>query len=196
MSSKVSKAIAALVFDEKLDVLKKLKVFFDGKMDDADDVTDMIDEFMKELSIKPVKVEKAKVDKYDKPKRTRKPTFYNFWLGQRLKTFAEEQKNVPDDEKAGKGGRMKLIALEWKDFKEGDDFSAARDEWVESSSSDETPKVEVETEEADKVEVKKEEDEKKKKKKKKEKEVVSSTDSDTEDDNSPQAINSDSEDDI
>lgn len=131
MSTKVNKTIAPLVLDEKLEVLNQLKTFLDGNLDD--DVTDMLDEFIASLSLKPVKVEKAKTDK---PKRTRKPTFYNYWFGQRLKTFAEEQKDVPDDEKVGNGGRMKLIALEWKNFKEGDEFETAKAEWEKLSSDD------------------------------------------------------------
>ena len=188
MSIKINKAIASHVHDEKLEMLKELKNFMDEKMDDADDVNEMIDEFMNSLSIKIIKVSKEKSVKGDKPKRTRKPTFYNHWLGQRLKSFAEEQKSVDDDEKVGKGGRMAVIAEEWKEFKESDDFEAAKAEW-EKMSDDETLKVEKSP--------KKEEKPKKKTKKKK---IVSpppesSDDSSDDEDNSPQSINSDSEDD-
>lgn len=119
MSTKISKAIAAFAHDENLAMLKALKDFLDEKMDDAD-VTDLIEKFTDTLVKKEVKVEKAKVAKGDKPKRTRKPTFNNYWLGQRLKTFAAEQKDAEEDEKVGKGGRMTFIAAEWKIFKEGD----------------------------------------------------------------------------
>ena len=104
MSIKINKAISSFAHDGKLEVLKALKVYLDEKMDDADAVTDLIEKFTLSLEKKEVKVGKVKVDKGDKPKRTRKATYYNYWLGQRLKTFAAEQKDVEDDEKVGKGG--------------------------------------------------------------------------------------------
>ena len=143
MSAKVTNAINSLVFDAKIAQIEAIKVFLSDKMNDAvcdlDSFCQLLDEFASstEKNTVKLKVTKVKGDKYDKSKRTRKPTFYNYWLGQRLKTFAEEQKSVTEDEKVGKGSRMKLIAVEWKDFKESNNFDEARAEWSELSSSDE-----------------------------------------------------------
>ena len=193
MSTKVTNTISAFVHDENLETLKKLKVFLEEKMDDADEVTDMIDEFTSTLSLTKVKGSKKMKLADDKPKRTRKPTFYNHWLGERLRTFSAEQKELPEDDRVGKTGRMKVIADEWKEFKKNTDaFDEAKSKWEDLSSSDEileTPK-----------EVKKEKKEKVKKPKKSKvvpEKVEEDDDSDDEsddEDNSPVAINSDSED--
>jgi hypothetical protein len=192
MSTKVANTISAFAHDENLEMLKKLKAFLEEKMDDADEVTDMIDEFTSTLSLTKVKASKKKLAG-DKPKRTRKPTFYNHWLGERLRTFSAEQKDLPEDDRVGKTGRMKVIADEWKEFKKDSDaFDEAKAKWEELSSSDdlsETPK-----------EVKKEKKEKanKPKKSKVVPEKVEDNDSDDDsddEDNSPVAINSDSEED-
>ena len=62
MSIKINKAIASFAHDEKLEVLKALKVFLDEKMDDADVVTDLIEKFTLTLEKKDLKVGKVKVD--------------------------------------------------------------------------------------------------------------------------------------
>tara|TARA_Y100000389_G_C17438198_1_gene506878 strand:+ start:94 stop:948 length:855 start_codon:yes stop_codon:yes gene_type:complete len=51
MSTKVANTISAFVHDENLETPKKLKVFLEEKMDDADEVTDMIDEFNSSLCL-------------------------------------------------------------------------------------------------------------------------------------------------
>ena len=189
MSTKVVNTISAFVHDENLETLKKLKVFLEEKMDDADEVTDMIDEFTSTLSLTKVKGSKKMKLADDKPKRTRKPTFYNHWLGERLRTFSAEQKELPEDDRVGKTGRMKVIADEWKEFKKDTDaFDEAKAKWEETSSCDE--------EEFKKPEKKKQKKSPKKdaKQKKVQKVEVSDSDSDSDDENnSPTAINSDSE---
>ena len=189
MSTKVVNTISAFVHDENLETLKKLKVFLEEKMDDADEVTDMIDEFTSTLSLTKVKGSKKIKLAGDKPKRTRKPTFYNHWLGERLRTFSEEQKELPEEDRVGKTGRMKVIADEWKEFKKDtDSFDEAKAKWEETSSCDE--------EEIKKPEKKKQKKSPKKdaKQKKVQKVEVSDSDSDSDDENnSPTAINSDSE---
>jgi len=189
MSTKVTNTISAFVHDENLETLKKLKVFLEEKMDDADEVTDMIDEFTSTLSLTKVKGSKKIKLAGDKPKRTRKPTFYNHWLGERLRTFSEEQKELPEEDRVGKTGRMKVIADEWKEFKKDtDSFDEAKAKWEETSSCDE--------EEIKKPEKKKQKKSPKKdaKQKKVQKVEVSDSDSDSDDENnSPTAINSDSE---
>ena len=189
MSTKVTNTISAFVHDENLETLKKLKVFLEEKMDDADEVTDMIDEFTSTLSLTKVKGSKKIKLAGDKPKRTRKPTFYNHWLGERLRTFSEEQKLLPEEDRVGKTGRMKVIADEWKEFKKDTDaFDEAKAKWEETSSCDE--------EEIKKPEKKKQKKIPKKdaKQKKVQKVEVSDSDSDSDDENnSPTAINSDSE---
>jgi hypothetical protein len=189
MSTKVTNTISAFVHDENLETLKKLKVFLEEKMDDADEVTDMIDEFTSTLSLTKVKGSKKIKLAGDKPKRTRKPTFYNHWLGERLRTFSEEQKELPEEDRVGKTGRMKVIADEWKEFKKDtDSFDEAKTKWEETSSCDE--------EEFKKPEKKKQKKISKKatKQKKVKKVEVSDSDSDSDDENkSPTAINSDSE---
>ena len=90
--TKVNKSIAGYVHEEIQAKLKELKDFLDDKMDDADAVLELIDEFSEENTLKKVQSKvKTKVPKADKPKRTRKKTFYNVWLGERLKSFALEQ---------------------------------------------------------------------------------------------------------
>ena len=187
MSTKVANTISAFAHDENLEMLKKLKAFLEEKMDDADEVTDMIDEFTSTLSLTKVKASKKKLAG-DKPKRTRKPTFYNHWLGERLRTFSEEQKQLPEDERVGKTGRMKVIADEWKEFKKDSDaFDEAKAKWEESSSDEEDKKPEKKKQ--------KKNDKKSVKEKKVQKIDVSDSDSDSDEDNSPTAINSDSEND-
>ena len=189
MSTKVANTISAFVHDENLETLKKLKLFLEEKMDDTDEVNDMIDEFTSTLSLTKVKGSKNIKVSGDKPKRTRKPTFYNHWLGERLRTFSEEQKELPEEDRVGKTGRMKVIADEWKEFKKDtDSFDEAKAKWEETSSCDE--------EEIKKPEKKKQKKSPKKdaKQKKVQKVEVSDSDSDSDDENnSPTAINSDSE---
>lgn len=67
--------------------------------------------------------------------RTRKPTFYNHWLGERLRTLSEEQKELPEEDRVGKIERIKVIADEWKKFKNTDAFYEAKSEWEVLSSS-------------------------------------------------------------
>jgi hypothetical protein len=197
-STKVSNAISALVHEEKLEVIKQLKVFLEEKMDDVDEINDMIDEFSSTLSLVKVKVSKKSSDK---EKRTRKPTFYNHWLGGRLKSFSGEQKLLPEEERVGKNGRMKVIADEWKDFKQNtDEYDTQKAVWDELSSSDDVfekkevkqVKKEVAKKEVAKKEVKKEA--KKEVKKEVKKEANDDSDSDSDEDNVPVQINSDSED--
>ena len=198
--SKVNNAIAATVHEEKLDVIKQFKVFLESKMDNTDEICDFIDEFSATLT--PTKVKAGKKSSSDKPKRTRKPSFYNFWLGNRLRTFGEEQALLPKEDRVPKKDRMSHVTVEWKELKaDVDAFNEAKAKWEEMSSNDEAfapPKKEEKKE----TKEKKEKKEKKQQKKKKEKNVVkepepsndSDSDSDNED-NSPVPINSDSEDD-
>ncbi len=214
MSTKVVNTISAFVHDENLETLKKLKMFLEEKMDDADEVNDMIDEFTSTLSVTIMKSSKKIKSSTDKPKKTRKPTFYNYWLGERLRTFSVEQKDLPEGERVGKEGRMKVISDEWKEFKKDIvAYDKAKIKWEELSSSDEifnksnhvkeeVKKVKEEVkkvkEEVEKVKEVKEEVNKKVKKSntKKLKIVPKVEDSDSEDeDNSPVSINSDSEND-
>ena len=189
--SKVTNAIAAAVHEEKLDVIKQLKVFLESKIDDTDEIADFIDEFSATLTL--TKVKASKKSSVDKPKRTRKATFYNYWLGIRLKEFSEEQNLLPEDERVSRTERMKHVSLEWKALKSDTDaFNEAKAKWEEMSSS--------ETEEPKKQ---KEEPKKQKKQPKKSKVVPkkveepdnSDSDSDSDEDATPVAINSDSEDD-
>jgi len=206
VSAKVVNAISAFAHDENLEMLKKLKEFLEEKMDDADEVIDVIDEFTSTLILTKVKDSKKVSFSGDKPKRTRKPTFYNHWLGGRLKSFSEEQKNLPEDEKVGKTGRMKVIADEWKEFKKNSDaFDEAKAKWEEDSSSDEEKKSSSSNEEKKSVKEKKPKKEKGNKSKRSkvipEKAKDNNSDGDSDDDssdedNSPVAINSDSEDEV
>lgn len=194
--TKVNNAIAAAVHDEKLDVIKQLKVFLGSKMDDVDDINELIDEFSSTLTT--TKVKASKKSSSDKPKRTRKPSFYNYWLGNRLRTFGEEQALLPKDERVPKKDRMSHVTVEWKELKaDTDAFNEAKARWEEMSSSDEAfaaPKKEEKKPAKEKKE-KKEQKKKKEKKVVKEPELSNDSDSDSDDeDNSPVPINSDSED--
>ena len=194
--SKVNNAIAAAVHEEKLEVIKQLKVFLESKMDDTDEIGDLIDEFSSTLTT--TKVKAGKKSSSDKPKRTRKPSFYNYWLGNRLRTFGEEQALLPKDDRVPKKDRMSHVTVEWKELKaDVDAFNEAKAKWEEMSSSDEAfapPKKEEKKETKEKKE-KKEKKQQKKKKVVKEPEPSNNSDSDSDDeDNSPVPINSDSED--
>jgi len=192
ISTKVTNTISAFVHDENLATINKLKAFLEEKMDDADEVTDLIDEFASTLSLTKVKGSKNVKVSGDKPKRTRKPTFYNYWLGKRLRSFGEEQKELPEDERVGKTGRMKVIADEWKEFKKNSDaFDEAREKWEESEEDNEENKPVKEKKKTNKKTVKE------KKKTNKKTVIVSDSDSDSgeDSDNSPTTINSDSEED-
>ena len=187
--SKVNNAIAATVHEERLDVIKQLKVFLESKMDDTDEIGDFIDEFSATLTL--TKVKASKKSSVDKPKRTRKATFYNYWLGLKLKEFGEKQNLLPEDERVPRTERMKQVSLEWKALKSDTDaFNEAKAKWEEMSSS--------ETEEPKKQ---KEEPKKQKKRTKKSKvvpkkvEETDNSDSDSDSEGTPVAINSDSEDD-
>ena len=185
--SKVNNAIATAVHEEKLDLIKQLKLFLENKMDDVDDINDYIDEFSATLTL--TKVKESKKPVADKPKRTRKATFYNHWLGIRLKEFGEEQNLLPEDERVPRTERMKHVSLEWKALKEDTDaFNVAKAKWEESSSETEEPK-------------KRKEEPKKQKKRAKKSKVVpkkveesDNSDSDSDNEGTPVAINSDSED--
>ena len=195
--SKVNNAIAATVHEEKLDVIKQFKVFLESKMDNTDEICDFIDEFSATLTL--TKVKAGKKSSSDKPKRTRKPSFYNYWLGNRLRTFGEEQALLPKEDRVPKKDRMSHVTVEWKELKaDVDAFNEAKAKWEEMSSSDEAfapPKKEEKKETKEKKE-KKEKKQQKKKKVVKEPEPSNDSDSDSDDeDNSPVPINSDSEDD-
>jgi hypothetical protein len=194
--TKVNNAIAAAVHDEKLDVIKQLKVFLGSKMDDVDDINELIDEFSSTLTTTKMKANKKSSS--DKPKRTRKPSFYNYWLGNRLRAFGEEQALLPKDDRVPKKDRMSHVTVEWKELKaDMDAFNDAKAKWEEMSSSDEAftaPKKE-EMKPAKEKKEKKEQKKKKEKKVVKEPETSNDSDSDSDDeDNSPVPINSDSED--
>ena len=194
--TKVNNAIADTVHDGKLDVIKQLKVFLGSKMDDVDDINELIDEFSSTLTI--TKVKAGKKASSDKPKRTRKPSFYNYWLGNRLRTFGGEQALLPKEERVPKKDRMSHVTVEWKELKaDVDAFNEAKSRWEEMSSSDEAfapPKKEEKKPTKEKKE-KKEQKKKKEKKVVKEPEPSNDSDSDSDDeDNSPVPINSDSED--
>ena len=195
--SKVNNAIATAVHDEKLDVIKQLKVFLGSKMDDVDDINELIDEFSSTLTT--TKVKAGKKSSSDKPKRTRKPSFYNYWLGNRLRTFGEEQALLPKEDRVPKKDRMSHVTVEWKELKaDVDAFNEAKARWEEMSSSDEafaSPKKEEKKKEKKEIKEKKEKKQQKKKKVVKEPEPSNDSDSDLDDeDNSPVPINSDSED--
>ena len=140
-SAKVTNAISAFVHEEKLAFIKDLKVFLEEKMDNADDITDIIDEFTSTLIITKTKISKNTSSVGNTPKRTRKPTFYNHWLGERLRSFGGEQKLLPEEERVPKSNRMKIIANEWSNFKNNpDEYDDAKTKWEESSSGDEPVK--------------------------------------------------------
>jgi len=86
------------------------------------------------------------VDDTPVKERIRKPTFYNYWLGERLRSFSEEQKKLPEEDRVGKIGRIKVIADEWMKFKNTDAFVEAKSKWEELSSeafSDESNHIKV-----------------------------------------------------
>jgi len=124
MTTKINNALNDFIFDEKMQMINGIKSHI-GKLYSEDDeairrILDAIDDFAsglekKTLAIKskPKKNDSSSDDESTKKKK-RKQSFYHYWLGLRLKSFAEEQKTVSNDEKVSKTDRMKKISPEWQ----------------------------------------------------------------------------------
>ena len=132
MALKVSNALNSLIFDEKTKQIADIKEFLKEKMDDSDEICSLLDDFISSTEKKPLKI---KVTKSKNDSKRKKTTFYNHWLSKRLKSFAEEQKNVDADKKVGNKERMGVIKHEWAEFKESDDFEKEKAEWEQMTSS-------------------------------------------------------------
>jgi hypothetical protein len=138
MSTKITNAINSLIFDEKNDQIEAIKAFINGKIDNAEEVCKLLDEFgfSNEKKCLKVKSTKSKTKNDGTPRKPKKLSFYNYWLGDRMRSFCQEQKNLPNEEQIEKRGIMKVLALEWKNYKETPNFSKEMNDWKETSSSE------------------------------------------------------------
>ena len=181
MSAKITNAINALVLAEKKTQIDQIKAFISDKISDTDNVCQLLDEFASSIEITKVVKTKKKAAS-DKPKKPRKKSYYHHWLSQRLKSYAEEHKGDND-----KSERMTAIGLEWKDFKESDDFEEKKVAWEEKSASDMSDVEKVVKTPKKKTEKKPKKIEKKPKKIEKKPEIDDISDDDNDNDN-PKAV--------
>ena len=152
MTTKINNALNDFIFDEKMQMINGIKSHI-GKLYSEDDdaikrIIDAIDEFASGLEKKTLAI-KSKPKRNDSSsdgestkKKKRKQSFYHYWLGLRLKSFAEEQKTVSNDQKVSKTDRMKKISPEWQVLSKWDNSRWNKDskEYQEFIKSDEYDK--------------------------------------------------------
>ena len=180
MSTKITNAINSLIFDEKNDQIEAIKAFLTENMDNSEEVCKLLDDFGNLTEKKTIKVKttKSKTNKDGTPRKTRKLSFYNHWLGQRMTSLSNEQQNVPNEQKIVKTQRMSILSKEWSSYKESPQFEKEKllweNEYSEKLKNVEEKKVEDNVEEKkveDNVEEKKVEEKKVEEKKVEEKKV-------------------------
>ena len=186
MSTKITNAINSLIFNEKIEQIESIKAFLTENMDNSEEVCKLLDDFGNLTEKKTIKVKttKSKTNKDGTPRKTRKLSFYNHWLGQRMTSLSNEQQNVPNEQKIVKTQRMSIISKEWSSYKESPQFEKEKLLWENEYSEKlknveekkvednvEEKKVEKKTVEKKKVEKKKVEKKKVEKKKVEEKKV-------------------------
>ena len=152
MTTKINNALNDFIFDEKMQMINGIKSHI-GKLYSEDDeaikrILDAIDEFASGLEKKTLAIKTkpknndSSSDGESTKKKKRKQSFYHYWLGLRLKSFAEEQKTVSNDEKVSKTDRMKKISPEWQVLSKWDNSRWNKDskQYQEFIKSDEYDK--------------------------------------------------------
>lgn len=117
--------------EKNLDTILKLKSFLDEKIDgDTEQLMSFIDEFIDELNVKTK----------SKGKKKRGPSYYNYWLGNRISELKKEEDDG-DRESTSNKDRMKAAGADWKKFKETAEHDLQKKEWerkTAESSQDES----------------------------------------------------------
>jgi len=158
MSNKITNTINSLILNEKIEQIESIKAFLTENMDNSEEVCKLLDDFGNLTEKKTIKVKttKSKTNKDGTPRKTRKLSFYNHWLGQRMTSLSNEQQNVPNEQKIVKTQRMSIISKEWSSYKESPQFEKEKLLW-ENEYSEKLKNVEEKKVE-DNVEEKKVED--------------------------------------
>lgn len=121
MSSKISTFIQKEFTKEKVKCLSDLKSFLEEKIDgDFDQISDFIDEFSQSISIS--------------KKKTKKPSYYNDWVGNFIKEYKQGVENG-ENEEVSNTDYMKLGSAAWQKFKESDDFLKEKSKWEKKNSN-------------------------------------------------------------
>jgi hypothetical protein len=162
MSSKISTFIQKEFTKEKVKCLNDLKSFLEEKIDgDFDQISDFIDEFSQSISIS--------------KKKTKKPSYYNDWVGNFIKEYKQGVENG-ENEEVSNTEYMKLGSAAWQKFKESDDFLKEKSKWEKKNSN------KIETKQSKSTKSTKSTKSKKSKKKSTKKSNDSDNDSTTDDD--------------
>lgn len=115
MSSKITTLIQKEFTKEKIKCLNDLKSFLEDKIDgDFDQISDFIDEFSQSMSIS--------------KKKTKKPSFYNDWVGHFIKEYKQGVQNG-DNEEVSNTDYMKLGSVAWQKFKDSDNYQKEKTKW-------------------------------------------------------------------
>tara|TARA_B100000925_G_C22006288_1_gene473826 strand:+ start:896 stop:1420 length:525 start_codon:yes stop_codon:yes gene_type:complete len=121
MSSKIFTFIQKEFTKEKVKCLSDLKSFLEEKIDgDFDQISDFIDEFSQSISIS--------------KKKTKKPSYYNDWVGNFIKEYKQGVENGENKE-VSNTDYMKLGSAAWQKFKESDDFLKEKSKWEKKNSN-------------------------------------------------------------
>jgi hypothetical protein len=121
MSSKISTLIQKEFTKEKVKCLNDLKSFLEEKIDgDFDQISDFIDEFSQSISIS--------------KKKTKKPSYYNDWVGNFIKEYKQGVENG-ENEEVSNTDYMKLGSAAWQKFKESDNFLKEKSKWEKKNSN-------------------------------------------------------------
>ena len=131
VSAKVMKAINTSIIEEKKEMLENLKSFLKDKIDgDFDQISDFIDEFSTSETV----IKKSK----GKKKGTRKPSYYNHWMGNALRELAKEQEHLSKEERVPKSERMGLLGKKWDEYKRSKSFEKNHSDWKIKQENDDT----------------------------------------------------------
>ena len=122
VSLQLQKAINA----EHKERFEALKIFLKQNVDeDADTICNLIDKFSATSfnDSGPVVTSITSTNSQKKTKTKKKISYYNHWMGIKLKELSEKEKNVSEDEKIPKQNRMAFISKQWTEYKNSDDFA-------------------------------------------------------------------------
>ena len=124
-SSKVMKAIACEVEDDKMEMIERLKIFLKEKIDgDYEEIDEWIDEFAKgEFDGSRKKSSK----KSSSPKKKRKQSHYNHFFGICQQQITSE--NLENTTKMTRAERCAEIKKRWNELKSQPDYLTIKKQW-------------------------------------------------------------------
>ena len=124
-SSKVMKAIACEVEDDKMEMIERLKIFLKEKIDgDYEEIDEWIDEFAKgEFDGSRKKSSK----KSSSPKKKRKQSHYNHFFGICQQQITSE--NLENTTKMTRAERCAEIKKRWNELKSQPDYPTIKKQW-------------------------------------------------------------------